>query len=92
MAQVIIPTPLRRFTEDQSTLRTESRTVLEAIEELGNKYPGLRPHLFDGEGKLRNFIRIYVGDADIKTLDNGSTALDPETVVSLVPAIAGGIL
>jgi molybdopterin converting factor small subunit len=90
MAKVIIPTPLRRFTENQPTLVTESGTVLQAIEELGNKYPGLHPHLFDKEGKLRNFIRIYVGDEDIKTLDNGNTAIDATSIVSLVPAIAGG--
>ena len=87
---MIIPTPLRRFTENQPTLETESGTVLQAIEELGSKFPGLQPHLFDKDGKLRNFIRIYVGDDDIKTLDNGNTTIDATSVVSLVPAIAGG--
>ena len=90
MAKVIIPTPLRRFTENETTLITESTTVLSAIEELGNKYPELAPHLLDKEGQLKNFIRIYVGDDDIKTLDNGNTAIAKDSVVSLIPAIAGG--
>ena len=58
MAKVIIPTPLRRFTENQPTLVTQSTTVFAAIEELGNKYPGLAPHLFNGDGQLKNFIRL----------------------------------
>lgn len=90
MAKVIIPTPLRRFTENQPTLVTQSTTVFAAIEELGNKYPGLAPHLFNEDGQLKNFIRIYVGDDDIKTLNNGDTIIAEDTIVSLIPAIAGG--
>lgn len=90
MAKVIIPTPLRRFTENEPTLSSNGNTVHQAIKELGTKYPSLEPHLFDNDGNLKNFIRIYVGDDDIKTLDNGNTPIDKDSVVSLIPAIAGG--
>ena len=92
MAKLIIPTPLRKFTENQSTLNSSSTTVSEAIKNLADTYPDLRKHLFDDDGQIRNFVRIYVGDEDIKTLDNELTALQEDSVVSIIPAIAGGVL
>lgn len=90
MATITIPTPLRRFTNNQSTLTTESGTVHEAIQELGATYPELKPHLLDAEGNLKPFIRIYVGDEDIKALQQGATPVSADTTINLIPAIAGG--
>lgn len=92
MAKLIIPTPLRKFTENQSTLNSSSTTVSEAIKNLADTYPDLKKHLFDDNGQIRNFVRIYVGDEDIKTLDNELTTLQEDSVVSIIPAIAGGVL
>lgn len=90
MAKVIIPTPLRKFTDNQSSIDTESESVIDAVNSLARRFPELREHLFDDHGSLRKFIRIYVGDQDIRELNNEKTALEPTTVVSIIPAIAGG--
>lgn len=90
MAKVIIPTPLRKFTENQASLVSSGGTILEAIEDLAVSYPDLKKHLFDEEGKFRNFVRIYLGDEDIKVLNNGATQVDENSVISIIPAIAGG--
>lgn len=90
MAKLIIPTPLRKFTRDQAAIDTESSSVLEALHSLAALFPELKEHLFDDRGSLRKFIRIYVGDQDIRELNNEKTALEPTTVVSIIPAIAGG--
>ena len=90
MARVIIPTPLRKFTENQSTLETSGGTILESILDLTSNYPNLKNHIFDKEGKIRGFVRIYLGDEDIKVLDNESTLVEQDSVISIVPAIAGG--
>lgn len=90
MAKVIIPTPLRKFTDNQSSIDTESRSVIDAVNSLASRFPELKEHLFDDRGSLRKFIRIYVGDQDIRELNNEKTALEPTTVVSIIPAIAGG--
>ncbi len=91
MAKIIIPTPLRRFTDNAPSIDTEQTNVQGAIEDLSKTYPSLSPHLLDAEGKLKSFIRIYVGDEDIKSLDNGNTPISADSVVSLIPAIAGGL-
>jgi len=90
MAQLIIPTPLRKFTDGQGTFAQEASTVKELLAALAAQHPGLKPHLFDESGALRSFIRVYVGDEDIHALDGEATALDSRDEVSIIPAIAGG--
>jgi molybdopterin synthase sulfur carrier subunit len=91
MAKIIIPTPLRKFTDGESTFETTAFTVDDAISELLESYPDLKPHLLDNNDKIRSFIKIFVGEDDIKALDGESTNLEENTIVSIVPAIAGGI-
>jgi molybdopterin synthase sulfur carrier subunit len=91
MATVIIPTPLRKFTENQSTLETSGGTILESIQDLTIHYPNLKTHIFDDHGKIRRFVRIYLGDEDIKVLDDESTLVEQDSVISIIPAIAGGL-
>ncbi|MEM7107136.1 MAG: MoaD/ThiS family protein [Bacteroidota bacterium] len=90
MAKLIIPTPLRKFTDNQGSFETEGATVQEAIETLTELFPDLKKHLLEADGKIRSFVRIYVGDDDIKALDHEKTSLNNDSVVSIIPAIAGG--
>ncbi len=90
MAKLIIPTPLRKFTDNQSSIETQGNTVLDSVRQLTEQYPELRQHVFDEQGNLRKFVRIYVGDEDIKSLDNEQTKVQQDTVISIIPAIAGG--
>jgi molybdopterin synthase sulfur carrier subunit len=91
MATLIIPTPLRRFTNNTSKISIPGATISEAVKELTFQFPELRRHLLDEGGKIRSFVNIFVGDEDIRNLEGEQTALKEETVISIVPAIAGGI-
>ncbi|MFM7153911.1 MAG: MoaD/ThiS family protein [Bacteroidota bacterium] len=90
MATVIIPTPLRKFTENNARLETDADTVQSALRSLSEKYPDLRRHLFDDAGNIRPFLNIFVGEDDIRDRNQGETPLDSNAVLSIVPAIAGG--
>ncbi len=90
MSKVIIPTPLRKFTAQTATVETSGATVAEAVQDLTDQYPDLRKHLLDDTGKVRSFIRIFVGDEDILALNREETVVENDTVISIVPAIAGG--
>lgn len=90
MAKLIIPTPLRKFTAKQATIETQGETVLDAVQQLTEQHPELKQHIFDQQGNIRSFVRIYVGDEDIKTLDNEQTKVKGDSVISIIPAIAGG--
>ncbi|HTD93777.1 MAG TPA: molybdopterin-synthase adenylyltransferase MoeB [Chitinophagaceae bacterium] len=90
MATVIIPTPLRKFTNNSSRLNISGASVKEVIGDLSLNFPDLKKHLLDEKGDIRSFVNIFVGDEDIRNLQQEHTALKEDTVVSIVPAIAGG--
>ena len=73
MATIIIPTPLRKFTNQKTRLEVDGSNVKEAIEELAVNFPDLKKHLIDENGQLRTFVNIFVGDNDIRDLQKGET-------------------
>lgn len=88
--QVRIPTPLRKLTDNRDVVSVEASTVAEAIDKLEELYPGVKEHLYDESGELRRFINIFVDGEDIRFLDGLATSLKEDSVVSIIPAIAGG--
>ena len=91
MATIIIPTPLRKFTNNTAKLQISGGTVSESINELTASFPELKRHLLDDKGQIRSFVNIFVGDSDIRDLQQAETQLKDDSVVSIIPAIAGGI-
>ena len=90
MATIIIPTPLRKFTDNKAKIVTSGVTIEESIAQLGELHPDLTKHLFKDNGSLQSFLKIYLGDRDIKSLENEKTSIKDEDVISIIPAIAGG--
>lgn len=90
MATLIIPTPLRKFTNSKGIYEAPASSIKDLLEKLVSDFEGIKPHLFDGDNNLRSFIRIYLGDEDIHELDGVGTSLSDKDEVSIIPAIAGG--
>lgn len=88
--KVMIPTPLRPYTENKDSVEVEGQTIDEILSNLALKYPQLKRHLFSEDGRLRNFVNVYVNEEDIRYLDGGDTKIKEGDVVSIIPAIAGG--
>jgi len=87
---ILIPTPLRQYTGKKESVVVEAKTVGEALQNLTAEYSDLRRHLFNDDGKLRNFVNVYLGDEDIRFLQKDQTPLSDKDVLSIVPSIAGG--
>lgn len=90
MATVFIPTPLRKFTSNQSKVNLSGNTIEEVIQNLNATYPDVRKHIQDNSGAIRPFINIFVGEDDIRTLESYHTLVTDSTYISIIPAIAGG--
>lgn len=88
--KILIPTPLRTYTAMQDTIEVEGGTVGELLSNMTSTYTELRKHLFTEDGKLRNFVNIYVNDDDIRYLDKEETPVSSDDTVSIVPSVAGG--
>ena len=91
MATVIIPTPLRKFTNNTARLDIKADTIEETVNELTLNFPDLKKHLLDDKGEIRSFVNIFVGNEDIRNLQKEQTSVKEDSVISIVPAIAGGI-
>ena len=90
MATLKIPTPLRSYTNGETLVSVQGKNVAEAMKDLILKYPTLKPHLYNGDEKLRPFVNLFVGENNITDLQGLETPLDENTRVILIPSIAGG--
>src|ERR1051325_4427932 len=88
---VIIPTPLRRYAGEQETIPAEGGTVDQALKFVTDKHPDLKKHLFTDDGKIRNFVNVYVNDEDSRYLQGGETPVKDGDTLLIVPGIAGGL-
>lgn len=85
-----IPGPLRPFADGQEVLGMAAGTVRELIARIGERHPQLPSRLLTPEGELRPYVNIFVGPANVRGLDGLATAVAPGSVVSIIPAVAGG--
>ena len=90
MAQIRIPMPLRKLTNDTDVVSTDAASLADAVERLEADYPGIKERIVDETGEIRRFVNIYVNGEDVRFLDNLKTPLKPSDEVSIVPAVAGG--
>ncbi len=88
---VQIPTPLQKFTKNQSEVQAEGTTIREVLDSLELSFPGIRERLCDDRGVIRKFINLYLNDEDIRFMDGEKTVLKDGDAVSIIPAIAGGV-
>ena len=89
--KVVIPTPLRQYTERRDNVVVEVQTVEEVLRNLTAQYGELQRHLYSEDGKLRSFVNIYRNDEDIRYLEREKTPVKETDVLSIVPSIAGGV-
>jgi molybdopterin converting factor small subunit len=85
-----IPTPLRAYTNGKSEVKVSGSKISEALTDLTNQYPALKPHLFNDGGELRPFVNLFVGEHNIKDLQGVDTPIKDGDKIMLIPSIAGG--
>ena len=88
--KVIIPTALRQHTNNEDELQLDSGSVRSALHELVTTFPDLKRYLYAENGRLRNFINIYLNEEDVRYLSGEDTPLKDGDTLMIVPAVAGG--
>src|SRR4030088_1748574 len=91
MTKILIPTPLRPYTDKQDAVDATGATVGELLVDLITKHAGLKAHLYNDQGKLRSFVNVYVNDEDIRYLQKEQTPVAAGDTVSIIPSVAGGV-
>ena len=87
MAKVLIPTPLRQYSEKHDSVELTGTTVGEVLGALTTKFPDLRKQLFNDEGKLRSFVNVYLNDEDIRYLKKDATPVAASPAYALPFAV-----
>ena len=87
---ILIPTPLRRFTDGESRLAASAGTVAELFDVLDARYPGLGERLRDDSGEIRRFVNVFINGQNIRDGDGAQSTLHSGDEVGTIPAMAGG--
>ena len=87
---VLIPTPLRKLTNEQESVTASAGTIGTVLDDLESQFPGFAARLTDESGSLRKFVNVYLNEEDIRFLQGKDTEVKDGDAVSIVPAIAGG--
>jgi adenylyltransferase/sulfurtransferase len=90
MPKILIPTPLRPFTDKQDAVDAAGATIGELLADLTKKHSGLKAHLYNEHGKLRSFVNVYLNDEDIRYLQKEHTPVKSDDTISIIPSVAGG--
>ena len=89
--KILIPTPLRPYTDKKDAVEVEGGTVGELLADLTAKHAGLKGHLYNEQGKLRSFVNVYLNDEDIRYLQKEQTPVSAGDTLSIIPSVAGGV-
>ena len=87
---VRVPTILRTYTDGESEVSADGATLAEVLDDLDSSYNGIKARILDDDGKLRRFVNVYVGNDDVRFLDDLATPTPDGTQISVIPAVAGG--
>jgi molybdopterin synthase sulfur carrier subunit len=87
---VRVPTILRTYTSGESEVTASGTTLSEVLDDLDANYSGIKGRILDDNGELRRFVNVYVGNDDVRFLDNLQTPTPDGTQISVIPAVAGG--
>jgi molybdopterin converting factor small subunit len=66
-------------------------TLAELFTDLDSRHEGIAARIVD-DGKLRRFVNVYLNDEDVRFLDGISTKLSDGDSVTILPAVAGGMV
>jgi molybdopterin synthase sulfur carrier subunit len=87
---VRVPTILRTYTGGESEVSASGATLAEVLDDLDARYAGIKGRILDDNGALRRFVNVYVGNDDVRFLEELATPTPDGVQVSVIPAVAGG--
>jgi molybdopterin synthase sulfur carrier subunit len=90
MTTIRIPPTLRPEVGGERQVTAEGGTVRELLDDLIDRFPGLRTQLVEDDD-LAPFVNVYVEGEDVRTLEGIETPVREGSTVILLPAMAGGV-
>lgn len=82
-----VASPLRSYTDGRAIVEAQGATVREALDDLDQRYPGMRFRMIDEQDRIRPHIRLYVNTDAVEQLDHRIGRGD---TLHLICALSGG--
>ena len=89
MPQVEIPPRYRGPTNGISQVEVEGDTVRRCVEAVEAQYPGLLELVFEPDGELRRYVRLFLNDEALDR-DAADTAVAADDRIQILASAAGG--
>ncbi len=92
MARVTVqlPSVLSIVVGDERRLTVEAESLAAALEQLIERWPGLRGHLFDEAGSFREHVLCFHNQTSTRWLPSLDVPLAEGDVVTILQAVSGG--
>jgi len=89
--KVKVPTILRKYVGGRALVEANGgRTVGEVLDDLEQRFPGIKERIVAGGGDLHRFVNVYVNEEDVRYLGSLEAEVHEGDTVSILPAVAGG--
>ena len=85
--KVCIPTPLRSYTGNEKWVSCDGMTVNDVLADLDARFPGIRFRVVDEQGRLRQHMKIFVNQENVRDL---TTPVSDADEVTIMQALSGG--
>lgn len=85
-----IPSPLRCYTCGADMVAVNGDNVADALAALDRQHPGILERVLDDSGELLQFVHVFLGAANIRSMDGLCTHLETDDILAIIPAVAGG--
>lgn len=87
---VRLPGALRDAVGGDNKVSADGRTLGEVFADIERRHPGFRSRVLDDDGRLRTYVNVYVGEADVRASAGLDTPVPAGAEVMVIPAMAGG--
>ncbi|HEX6419131.1 MAG TPA: MoaD/ThiS family protein [Acidimicrobiales bacterium] len=85
--KVRIPTPLRSYTHERAVVDAAGATVSAVLDDLDRRFPGIRFRMVDEQGRIRQHMKVWVGQDAVSDL---ATPVRETDEVTIMQALSGG--
>lgn len=89
---VAIPGPLQPYAGGHSVVEVIAAggTVGDALEALGEEYPGVRDRVLTEQGDVRQHLNVFVDEDNVRFASGLATPVPDGSRVTILPAVSGG--
>ena len=89
---VYLPSYLQPFAEGRSEVEVDggAATVLDALDELRGRYPGVYDRVMTERGEVRQHVNVFIGEESIRDAQGLASPVPPGSEITILPAVSGG--